>query len=947
MYFRKPIHSELFQINFQYPAESGYLFKQSERKTLAAAVKNTSGLDLDLFMCVWIVRMDGAKVYADERHLAVKADDTAAFTFDFETDRLGYYDVFCQARWSEIWMTERTGLGVIRDCVPSDSPESPFGLCCNFWFPDRMLPLLKRMGAKHLRMGQNEPRALNGALEQYGFLAMCQQVGGDVENLDSRFAPPLRNASYHYTKQNPQVLLQEHGNECWEEHDLTQLTEWTKISHLAKMTANPNGFYSMSGMAGSDVHRYEHFFRQGGRAYVSYLGIHPYTFPKAPELDGSFWSFERLRALAELNDRYGALPVVASEQGYPAMDDQPVCEAYSPEDMVTKAAQADYLVRKYVLLLSFGVSKILWFNGPWYNGFGLLERDNLSPWPAAVAFCELTRRLCEANYVGDLVPGDGAYVKVFERAGQPVAVAWRPVLKSRSFDSTLNYTLDGLHRECDGVGLEPVRFQLPFASGDTVALDIFGHPVTTEITDGRFGVLLGESPVYIEGLDSAVLAEAAKHSCVLFPPMKMGVPMDMGDTPTPLPPNIILGIQDKEPIRGAYHSAEIFPGERRTLLVRVHNFSDQPLESCVTLRLPDDLTAAPDGMDFTAQPNETVTLAFALCAGDGIQAGEREVWAELPDRPDVPAVLQYYRVGCPLSIAPIEAAAGAIRALTVNCYNPGDEPRRYTISGRADGLVFDRPATLTVPARSVEAVPLPVHAATAVIGTTVQLTLETDNANGQVGRGEYTTTLPLYHIPRLAQWTAEAVQPLVIAGPWTPLSVIKDRTGPELMGDAKPDSTLLATAQLAIVGDRLTVKVEVEDDDLVLVQNTRRSNMDCDGVWFELYGEGDKPAYRFCMAPSDPSGRAENATIREFASDIPWETPYSDYDLSRLDYTAQLWPGDAERPKGYTLTLSIPLDSVGLTADMTALSAGFRVIDMDRVDWPQFYDTGKLTFCIG
>ena len=179
--------------------------------------------------------------------------------------------------------------------------------------------------------------------------------------------------------------------------------------------------------------------------------------------------------MAKLNDAYGALPVVASEQGYPAMDDQLTCEAYSPEDMVTKEAQADYLVRKYVLLLSYGVSRILWFNGPWYNGFGILERDGMAPWPAAVAFCEMTRRLEGARYAGDLVLGNEAQCKVFERDGRTFAVAWRPLLRSRSWRPEYNYTLDGRHRESEGIGLDPIEFPIPYAAEDTEVADLFGN----------------------------------------------------------------------------------------------------------------------------------------------------------------------------------------------------------------------------------------------------------------------------------------------------------------------------------------------------------------------------------------------------------------------------------------------------------------------------------------
>ena len=931
MYFLKPQATDLFRLSFRYRSEYGHFFKQSERKLLAVAIENTCGQDLDVYLNHRIVGYTGKKVFEEEYHVFVGAGKTAESEFEFPAKELGYYDWFCMVKSPAIWLTQRVGVGVIRDEDPPGQEDSPFGLCCNFWSPDRQLPIFKRMGAKLLRVSASEPARLAGKMEEYSLLAMCQQVGGRVGDWDVRFAPPEANTSYQYTKANPNVRLQEHGNECWEEPDLTRLAEWTKVSHFAKIKANPRGFYSPSGIAGSDVNRFSHLFRQGLRPYINYLGIHPYTFPKAPELDNGFWSFQGLRALASLNNAYGALPVVASEQGYPAMDDQESCEAYSPEDMVTKEAQADYLVRKYVLLLSYGVSRILWFNGPWYNGFGIMERDGMAPWPAAVAFCEMTRRLEGARYAGDLALGNEAQCKVFEKDGRVFAVAWRPLLRSRSWQKACNYTLDGLHRESEGVSLEPFAFRIPFSSAAT-AFDIFGNTVEVKRDGELVLAALGESPLYIDDLDAGILEAAAEDVRTLFPPMT--------EQETPLPPSVILGIQDEKPVRGAYHTAEILPGETRTLLVRVHNYSDRPLDDVVLLDLPAGFSGE-SRRAVQVKPGELVTLAFSLRCGAAESAGEREVGALLESGAGLP-VMQLYRVACPFGLAPVRESIGTIARLRVRCHNPQTVPVRYTMRADVEGLEIQG-ETMTVQPGETSGLELAAIPTAEQIGTMCRLEAVTPE-----GTAVYTLPIPLYRIERYTVWNPAGVQPFLIAGSCIQAAVMAERAGPELLGEAKPNPSVSATVRLGIVEGKLMVYVDVVDDDLIFVQNTRRDNADCDGVWLNLYEEEEEPPrYRFCMTPADPSGRAENATVREFVGDIPWNAPYSGFDLAALDFRATVWhePDDTHE-KGYALSLGIPLESIERTGREKFLYAGFRVIDMDSGDWPQLYDTGKIKFSI-
>ena len=475
-------------------------------------------------------------------------------------------------------------------------------------------------------------------------------------------------------------------------------------------------------------------------------------------------------------------------------------------------------------------------------------------------------------------------------------------------------------------------FRIPFASAASAAFDIFGNTVDMERAGDTVFAALGESPLYIDTLDAEALEMAAKDDRTLFPPMT--------EQTAPLPPSVILGIQDENPVRGAYHTAEILPGETRTLLVRVHNYSDKPLDDTILLDLPDGFSAE-SRRAVHAEPGELVTLAFSLRCGGAEPAGVKEVGTLLESGAGLP-VMQLYRVACPFGLVPVREAIGELSRLTIRCFNPRTVPVSYTVRAAVEGLDI-REGALTVQPGETGSIELAVVPVSVQIGTTCRLEAATPE-----GEAAYILPMPLCRVGRYAAWNPADVQPFLIAGSCIQAGVMAERTGPELSGEARPDPSVLAAARLGIVGDRLMVYVDVCDDDLVFVQNTRRDNADCDGVWFEIFEEnGERPCFRFCMTPADPSGRAENASVREFTGDIPWNTPYSAFDLSALEFHAAVWQEpDEAHEKGYSLTLGIPLESIGLTGREEILHAGFRLTDMDSGDWPQLYDTGKMMFTI-
>ena len=406
------------EAKFLYPL-GGYIYLTTEQPKVTILLSNKGECNENYAVSGTVTDFYGKKTQTLKADVSVDAGKEKEVSFDINCVKLGYYfvDIDIVPQNGEA-IKKTTGLGYTTAHVRSEIPDSCFGVSCNFQKPDEHFPMFAKMGIRYLRSW--DVYGIKHLLEEYGMQICTQMQGYDLYRHDwhgkpLRYARYDRNTAYYYQKDNGKyAFYKEHGNEHWEERNLSLLTEWHKVTGLARLEADPTGWYANSGCPGVDIEKLKVMFDNGLGDYITTLSMHAYSFPGSPEGTDSYWSVARLNDLGKfMKERNINVPVCCTEQGYPAMYDQTKCESYSPGEMVTLEGQADYLVRSWLVYLSQGVSKIVWFNGPWYDGFGIVEKEGPAPWPAAMALTELIRAIDHCDYVGDYEKEPGTYYKIF------------------------------------------------------------------------------------------------------------------------------------------------------------------------------------------------------------------------------------------------------------------------------------------------------------------------------------------------------------------------------------------------------------------------------------------------------------------------------------------------------------------------------------------------------
>ncbi|MDR1892986.1 MAG: hypothetical protein LBQ48_08275, partial [Oscillospiraceae bacterium] len=281
--------------------------------------------------------------YTGVRLDTVTADCTLSAGFG-ETEiqlplhRLGYYKATVTAECAGETVQNSTGIGVTTPHDRPDWQDSVFGVSANEWFRfPQSLSALAKMGVRYIRpTGRRVDEPYRALLRKYGLMTTVQAQGRHIMAND-RYAPGKWNSAWHYLREMADVIaITEHGNEHWEERNLTLMAEWVKVSGLARWQANPETWFTNSGAAGVDIHKLQVLYDQGMFDYITAVSLHAYTFPMAPEQEKGFWSSRILKDFAKWMDERGIdMPVCCMEQGYPAMNGQTRCESYSPGDLVS------------------------------------------------------------------------------------------------------------------------------------------------------------------------------------------------------------------------------------------------------------------------------------------------------------------------------------------------------------------------------------------------------------------------------------------------------------------------------------------------------------------------------------------------------------------------------------------------------------------------------------
>ncbi len=499
----------------------GNVFAAGETVSGTARVDSTAPEDEDLTLELRVVDKAGNAVLDDRRTVHVPAGGEALSPFSFDPGRKGvYYGTFKLLDASDRLLREvDTRFGVIEPLDAKDtSIYSPFGAQTHFGQykadPDRNLPLMSEGGMKWTRdeMYWSEIERQPGRFDfpkqydayadanaryglspviilDYGNALYDRNANGDARSPHT--AEGLRAFARYVTAMVKrygdrvkywEVWNEPNGSQFWgAEPDAREYAAVLKTAYTSIKRADPEAKVIGGAIAGTDLNYLRALFDAGGLEYMDALSIHPYRVggPEETQL------LRELRFHQELMKEYGyEKPIWLTEIGW-STDTGP----YG----VTEQEQAQYLTRMYIQALSTGyVREVNWYDfqddGPdstnHEHRFGIVTLD-LSPKPAYTAYAAMVDNLQTTHYVGQLDVGDGVYVYVFARNGEPTIAVWSLSSRQVSMD----------------VGSVSVR-----------VADVDGNARNVATNAGTLTLTVGPDPQYIQGAGASLMAEAARGS---------------------------------------------------------------------------------------------------------------------------------------------------------------------------------------------------------------------------------------------------------------------------------------------------------------------------------------------------------------------------------------------------------------------------------------------------
>ncbi|MDR1891673.1 MAG: hypothetical protein LBQ48_01490, partial [Oscillospiraceae bacterium] len=607
---------------------------------------------------------------------------------------------------------------------------------------------------------------------------------------------------------------------------------------------------------------------------------------------------------------------------------------------VSLDGQADYLVRQWLVFISLGVSKFVWYNAPFADGFSLWEKDGPAPWPAAMALTQLIRFADHADYVGNYEADPGVWFVVFRNRENDrlQAAVWKPVYLARSCEKEKNLTADGQYTEASGLAQVNFTYLTPYIADDYQVVDIMGNPEETK----EGAITIGERPVYVYGLTEDILPKLSDNRV-----FKTAKPRAR-----PAPSPVILGFSDKNPVKKGEFITSVFrPGETREYELRIHNFGEETLEDTVILE-------SDGGFEFSvpSTPGNGIsgfTLKIPIAAPPGLTAkipvkvtcpvlsekNECKNSARLSSGKAHP-VYQLVGITWPVSVVSVYKPLVAGDCLTLLLQNASPEPRTFEISVSHEHISFEvSRQTATVPAGEKAEITFMIKSVLLPFDPLLTVKISSGNITAL-----YRPEIPVAYInefPEVTERDLANAQKRLISHPDSIQMASDSYDGPSLIGNAKP-VPLLSYGQFLLDEIHLHARFEVFDDTVVCVKNTRRNNADCDGVWLAVYASPEeKKANRFFAAvPANAAGNPEGAYLNEIRDGILFAKPFTDYDFSKISLRSEIFPDK------YILTFAIDRQSVGIPPGAQSVTLYVRVLDMNHDDWTRMYDTGKTVYHI-
>jgi len=382
---------------------------------------------------------------------------------------LGYYTLELIANQeSSAPVRLKTPFAVLSDYDWDAVPDSPFGIASHlhreaFGWSGELAQLIKYAGARTARGGYEW--SIEKSPGQYTFTPQPERFMSHVvaNGLNSMFVSGYNNQFYD----NNMTPYTDAGREGFANYVNAYINQYK--DHLVGVQvynefnggfgkrgnspadSKPDYYYKLlkktyetvkanhpdfivSGMvtAGIDLNWIEEVFKLGGMNYLDNVAVHPYRYGRAVVKDrapeGMAAELEQLKQLIRDYNGGELKPIWISEFGWPTHQ--------SPIGIDEKT-QADFLARAYVIALSEGVERIVWYNlmndglQADYNehNFGLIrfKDDPLgahTPKPSYVAYAAMTRELTNAAYVEEESYGGSIKSFLFDRNGEALRAVW-------------------------------------------------------------------------------------------------------------------------------------------------------------------------------------------------------------------------------------------------------------------------------------------------------------------------------------------------------------------------------------------------------------------------------------------------------------------------------------------------------------------------------------------
>jgi len=379
---------------------------------------------------------------------------------------LGYYTLELTANQGSVRL--KTPFAVLSDYDWDAVPDSPFGIASHlhreaFGWSGELAQLIKYAGARTARGGYEW--SIEKSPGQYTFSPQPERFMSHVvaNGLKSMFVSGYNNQFYD----NNMTPYTDAGREGFANYVNAYINQYK--DHLVGVQvynefnggfgkrgnspadSKPEYYYKLlkktyetvkanhpdfvvSGMvtAGIDLNWIEEVFKLGGMSYLDNVAVHPYRYGRAVVKDrapeGMAAELEQLKQLIRDYNGGELKPIWISEFGWPTHQ--------SPIGIDEKT-QADFLARAYVIALSEGVERIVWYNlmndglQADYNehNFGLIrfKDDPLgahTPKPSYVAYAAMTRELTNAAFVEEESYGGSIKSFLFDRNGEALRAVW-------------------------------------------------------------------------------------------------------------------------------------------------------------------------------------------------------------------------------------------------------------------------------------------------------------------------------------------------------------------------------------------------------------------------------------------------------------------------------------------------------------------------------------------